>query len=376
MLSISKKTFFIFISLYILATIYMATTTPISPHEAKLFFQTDGGIVSLLMRYSYSINHSFLSMRIPFLLLAYVSVFLYYKVAKEYFQDQGMAYFSTVVFAFLPGVLTASVLANISILVIPLVLLFLIFYKQKNYIFISLIMVILFFIHQASIIFFISIFIYSLIQRDKKLLILTSSFLIAFIYLAKGISIGGRPSGHFADIFGLYAGVFSPLLFLYFFYSNYRILLREKKSLIWYISFIALVVSLILSIRQKIYITDFAPYVVISIVSMIHVFQNSLQVRLPMFQDKYKLAYYTVMATFVLSSLVIIFHKAIFYMIDNPKEHFAYKLYYPYNKSQELKKQNLTCIENLQSRYRYQFRFYGISECDFKSKSDVSKIHN
>lgn len=353
----------------------MASTTPISPHEAKLFFNSDG-IVSLLMRYTYSIYPSFLSLRIMFLLCAYLSLFLYYKVSKNYFEDISISYFATVVFAFLPGVLTASVLSNISILVIPLVLLFVLFYQHKRYIALSFIMLCLFFIHQASIIFFISIFIYALLQRDKKLLMISSSFLIAFIYLAKGISIGGRPSGHFVDIFGLYAGVFSPLLFLYFFYSNYRIFLREKKNLIWYISFIALIVSLILSIRQKIYITDFAPYVVISIVSMIEVFQRSIQVRLPVFQTTYKKTYYLVMATFILSSMVIVWHKAIFDLLDRPKTYFAYKIYYPYYKAKELKAQGVSCIENLQSKSKYQFRFYGITDCTNPKIDNVSKIHN
>lgn len=366
MLKLSKKTFFIFIGLFVFATIYLASTTPISPHEAKLFFTRDD-IVSSCMRYSYSIFPSFFSLRVIFLVFAYISIWLYYRVSKEYFGDKESAYFATIVFAFLPGVLTASVLANISILVIPLVLLFVLFYQHKRYIFMSIIMLVLFLIHQASIIFFISIFIYALLQRDKKLLIITSTFLIAFIYLAKGISIGGRPSGHFVDIFGLYAGVFSPLLFIYFFYSNYRIFLREKKTLIWYISFIALVVSLILSIRQKIYITDFAPYVVISVVSMIETFQKSIEVRLPIFQQKYKKAYYLVMVSFIFSSLIIIFHKSIFYILDNPQKHFAYKIYYPYYKMQELKLSHISCIKNIQSKYRYQFEFYDIDEC-VKSK--------
>ena len=375
MLSISKKTFFIFIGLFVFATIYLASTTPISPHEAKLFF-VDSDIVSLCMKYSYNIYPSFISLRISFLIFAYFSIWLYYKVSKEYFKEKESAYFATVVFAFLPGVLTASVLANISILVIPLVLLFVLFYQHKRYICMSMIMLVLFLIHQASIIFFISIFIYALLQRDKKLLIITSTFLIAFIYLAKGISIGGRPSGHFIDIFGLYAGVFSPLLFIYFFYSNYRIFLRDKKTLIWYISFIALVVSLILSIRQKIYITDFAPYVVISVVSMIETFQKSIKVRLPIFQQKYKRAYYIVMISFVFSSLTIIFHKSIFYILKDPHKHFAYKIYYPYYKAKELKAQGVSCIENLQSKSKYQFRFYGITDCINPKIDNVSKIHN
>jgi hypothetical protein len=370
MLNLTKNSFYILIGLYILSTLYLASTTPISPHEAKLFFQDDS-IVSWLMHLGYEINHSFLSLRIVFLLLGYLSVYLYYRVAKSYFSTQNIIYFSTIVFAFLPGMITATVLANISIIVIPLILAFVLLYERGDYIAIALIMVALFFIHEASVIFFISIFIYSLIVRDKRLFVLSSSFLIATIYLAKGITIGGRPSGHFADIFGLYAGVFSPLLFLYFFYTNYRILLREKKHLIWYISFVALIVSLVLSIRQKIYITDFAPYVLISIVSMIEVFQKSLLVRLPQYQSTYKRAYYVVMGMFVFAAMVTILHKPIYYALGKPHNFFAHKLYYPY---QLYLDDGYT--KALQSKYKYQYKFYNSSERANKIKNTVSKIHN
>jgi hypothetical protein len=370
MLSLTKSRFYIFIGLYVISTLFLASTTPISQHEAKLFFR-DESVVSYLMHLGYDIYPSFLSIRVFFLLFGYLSVYLYYQVAKKYFNDINITYFSTVVFAFLPGMITASVIANISIIVLSLVLLFVLLYQQKNYIAISFIMLLLFFIHEASVIFFISIFIYSIISKDNKLFVLSSSFLIATIYLAKGIAIGGRPSGHFVDIFGLYAGVFSPLLFLYFFYTNYRILLREKKHLIWYISFVALIVSLILSIRQKIYITDFAPYVLISIVSMIEVFQKSLLVRLPQYQQTYKKAYYIVMSVFIFASMVIILHKPIYYLLDKPHNFFAYKLYHPY----ELSYKN-QCIKNLQSKYKYQCSFYNYSKKQNSLKNTVSKIHN
>src|SRR5665811_2213125 len=110
--------------------------------------------------------------------------------------------------------------------------------RDRGYVIIlPFIMLALFFVHEASIIFFVAVFLYAVMHKEKMLAIFSSAFIVAFIYLAKGIEIGGRPSGHFVEIFGLYATVFSPLLFLYFFYAMYRILLREKKTLLWYISF-------------------------------------------------------------------------------------------------------------------------------------------
>jgi hypothetical protein len=39
---------------------------------------------------------------------------------------------------------------------------------------------------------------------------------------------GGKPKGYFLDALGVYAAIFSPLLFLYFIYSMYRILIKEE----------------------------------------------------------------------------------------------------------------------------------------------------
>ena len=164
-------------------------------------------------------------------------------------------------------------------------------------------MLLLFFIHEASVIFFVALFLYAIRVKDKRLGIAAMAFLLAFIYLAKGIVIGGRPSGHFIDIFGLYATVFSPFVFLYFFYAMYRVLLQEKKTLLWYIAFTALAFSLLLSIRQKIHITDFAPYVMIAVLLMLQAYFHSLRVRLPMFQKVYKNAFRFVIATLLLNEV-------------------------------------------------------------------------
>jgi hypothetical protein len=224
-------------------------------------------------------------------------------------------------------------------------------------------MLILFFIHEASIIFFVALLLYAIVNKDKKLAIGSSAFLLAFIYLAKGIEIGGRPSGHFIEIFGLYATVFSPLLFLYFFYAMYRILLREKKTLLWYISFTALVFSLLLSLRQRVSITDFAPYVMISVVLMLNTLNNSVRVRLPEFQKRYKQGFYIVMISLGLSVSLIIFHKALFYLFVDPSQHFANRIYKPYNLARELKSEGIECYDGAHGRERFQLRYYNILPC-------------
>jgi hypothetical protein len=358
-----KKQYFLLATFfYAIAVFYLAATTPISPHEAKILY-TSQDIVATFMKLGESFMSGFFGLRIFFILFGFVSILFFYEFSRRYFFKREDAYLATFIFMLLPGILTGSTLVNVAIIVLPLVLLFVLLYEKDHFILLPFIMLSLFFIHEASIIFFIAVLIYGIIHKDKKLSIFSGAFLIAFIYLAKGIEIGGRPSGHFAEIFGLYAAVFSPLVFLYFFYTMYRILLREKKTLLWYISFTALAFSLILSIRQRVSITDFAPYVMISIPLMLDMYYRSLRVRLPEFQKRYNLGFKVVMSSLFLSIFIIFIYQAMFYVLKDPKAYFSNSIYRPYFLAKELKSKGINCKDTANERERYQLQYYNITQC-------------
>ena len=358
-----KKQHLIFASIiYVCAVTYLAITTPISPHEAKIFYTTTG-IVSKLMHWGDALLGGFIGIRVFFILLGFLTIILFYEMSRRYFELRSDAYLATILFMFLPGIITVTTIVNVAILVLPLVLFFVLMYERQSYWSLPFVMLALFFLHESSIIFFIALLFYALVHKDKILGIVSAAFLLAFIYLSKGIEIGGSPSGHFAEIFGLYATVFSPLLFLYFFYAMYRILLREKKNLLWYISFTALAFSLVLSIRQRVYITDFAPYVMIAMVLMLEVFNHSVRVRLPEFQKHYMRGLYVVVFVLVISDLLIITHKVSYELMKNPEKHFATRIYKPYYLAQKVKEEGKECYDASSRRERYQLRFYGIESC-------------
>jgi len=358
-----KKQHFLLASFfYALAVFYLAATTPISPHEAKILYISHD-IVGTLMRWGESIGSGFIGLRTFFLFFGFLSIGLFYVLSKSHFNKNEDVYLSTLIFMLLPGILTGTTLVNVSIIVLPLVLLFVLFYEKGYYLLLPPLMLALFFIHEASIIFFVAVLFYAVMHKEKTLAIISLAFLIAFVYLAKGIEVGGQPAGHFMEIFGLYATVFSPLLFIYFFYAMYRILLREKKTLIWYISFTALAFSLILSIRQRVYITDFAPYVMIAIVLILDVFNHTIGVRLPQHQKWYKRGFIVVMSFLALSVFLIVGHKSLFLVLDDPKKHFAHRIYDPYLLAQELKSEGIECYDGAYGRERYQLRYYDILPC-------------
>jgi len=357
-----KQHFLLAAFFYVVTVLYLAGTTPISPHEAKYFY-VDHSLVTVLMHAGDSLSHTLFGLRIVFILAGFLSVWLLYEYSRGYFEKCEDAYMSTFIFMLLPGILTGTILANVAILVLPLVLLFVLFYEKNYLIPLPFIMLALFFIHEASIFFFVALLLYGLIHKDKKLAGLSVAFILAFIYLAKGITIDGRPSGHFVEIFGLYAAVFSPLVFFYFFYVMYRILLRGKKTLLWYISFTALLFSLLLSIRQRVNITDFAPYILIAVPLMLKLYNSSLRVRLPEFRKRYIFGFNMLIITLIVSIFTMVSYHTMFYISKNPTKFFTNKVYAPYFLAKELKSKGIECYDVTNERERYQLQYYNISPC-------------
>ncbi|MDQ7085317.1 MAG: glycosyltransferase family 39 protein [Sulfurovum sp.] len=129
--------FFFFLSLYVIAVFYLSITTPISPHEAKLFY-TSSEPHAIFMHWGHLLLRDaflgdFLGLRLFFILFGFLSIGLFYKVSRTYFSYKYDAYMATTLFMFLPGILTASTLVNVSIIVLPMVLFFILFYERKNF---------------------------------------------------------------------------------------------------------------------------------------------------------------------------------------------------------------------------------------------------
>jgi len=284
-------------------------------------------------------------------------------MSKSYFKKREDSYLATVIFALLPGIITSAILVNIAVVVVSLVLLFLLFYEKQNLLGQAIVMVLLLLVHDASIIFFIALSIFSAFKRDRLLFSLSVSFSAVSLLFFNGLMVNGKPSGEFLELFGLYMALFSPLVFVYFFYALYRIWLREKKDILWYISFTAFLLSILLSLRQQVDMTNFAPYVVVAVVLMILIYLQTVQVRLPQFQKRYRLGFRIVIGSLIVSSFVILFHKSFFYLIEDKSKHFAYPFYEPYWQVMELNEIGKNCYTVSSHKVQYQLKYYGIEAC-------------
>jgi len=370
-----KQTFFYtFILLYMSALLYLASTLPIGPNEATVYY-TDQDILYTLTHFANGWFGNGLDFRLPFVFFAFVNSILFFIMTRLYFTDIETSYLATAVFLLLPGIITSAILVNIAVVVMTLVLAFITFYEKKMLLLQAITMLLLLLIHGASIIFFVSVGIFALMERNRKLFILSSILGIVslFYFNFNGLEIGGKPQGEFMELFSLYVGLFSPLVFLYFFYALYRIWLREKKDILWYISFSSFIFSIILSLRQQVIMTDFAPYVIVSVVLMIVIYHQTLHVRLPQFQIWYRRGFYMVLSTLVMSAMVIFFHKSFFYILEDKSKHFAYRFYEPYWKVIELHEIEKNCYTVPSRKEQYQLKYHGIVSCEDLTVSNIHK---
>jgi len=367
----TKTKFLLFIIFYIIALFHLAINLPIGPHEATIYY-TDTKLLYYLTHMAEGWFGNGLDFRLPFVVFGLLNIPLFFIMSKLYFVNKQESYLATTIFMLLPGIITSAILVNIAVLVITLVLGFIIFYEKKKIIGQGLTMIALLLVHDASVIFFIALAIFSAFKRDT--ILFTMSIILSAISLLyfNGLDIGGTPSGRFLELFGLYIALFSPLVFIYFFYALYKIWLREKKDILWYISFIAFILSIFLSLRQRVNMTDFAPYVIVAVVLMVVTYQQTLKVRLPQFQLWYRRGFFVILLSLLISSMVIFFHKQFFYFLDDKSKHFAYPFYEPYWRVSELHKIEQNCYTVTSKKVQYQFKYYGIEEC---SDSTVPKIH-
>ena len=260
----------------------------------------------------------------------------------------------------LPGVLSASLLVNTAIITTFFTLLYIYYYEKKRK-HLYYLLPFLLFVDNAFAILFLALFLFSLRSKDKKLLYfsLVLFFLSIFIY---GFSTDGRPRGYLFDTFGIYATIFSPLVFLYFIYALYRSAILRDRSLTWYISITALLLSILISFRQRVFIEDFAPFVVIATPIMVKMFLNSYRVRLKEFRKTYNLIASVTIILLFLNVLFTFISKPLYLVLSEPRKHFVYQYHFAKELAQELKTRDIDYIYFEDSELALRQRFYGIKE--------------
>lgn len=356
---------FIFLLIFhCLLLLLLANDFSISYKEAEIYFNSSSILLSLITNLSTTLfGQSDIALRLPFILFYLASSVLLYLLTEEYFKQKFDQFISIAIFMMLPGINSAALLVNEAILVVFLTLLYLYIYKiKKSECYLLLFLFI--FIDNSFAILFLALFFRALAKKDNILIVISLVFFGVSMGMY-GFEIGGKPKGYFIDTFGVYASIFSPLLFLYFFYAIYRRGLRDKnKGMFWYISVTALVLSFVFSLRQKIAIEDFAPFVVIAIPVMIKTLMHSIRVRLKEFRKGYYTLSWTILIVLVLNFCFFFANKYLYIFLQNPKKHFAYNYHVAKELSQKLKQNGITEVTTYDEKLQLRLRFYGISSSD------------
>lgn len=352
------------ISLFIVLSllVYTANTLSISYKEALNFFINNSMLTLLIKTSTYFFGQNDIGLRIPFIAFYILSVILMYLLTKNFFKKESHRYASILIFMLLPGLISASLLVNSAIVVTFFTLLYIYYYKRFDK-HCYLMFLLFLFLDNSFAIFFLAIFFYSLDKKENIPLIVSLIFFTISMYIY-GFDTGGKPKGFFVDTFAIYASIFSPLLFIYFFYSVYRTGVKKQRTLIWYISITSLLLSLLFSFRQRVLIEDFAPFVVIFLPYMVRLFLHSLNVRLPQFRKKHYYSATIVLFVLFINVVITIFNKPLYLFTEDVKKHFAYKYNFAKDIALILKEKSINYIEVDDEKLLLRLKFYGIESGD------------
>ncbi|QOG12060.1 hypothetical protein [Arcobacter sp. FWKO B] len=335
-----------------------ASSLSISYKEVLLLTESKS-LLSMFMNYWIDLlGTNSLIVRLPFIFFYTLSIILFYAITQDYFTKDIDRAVATLIFAILPGVSSAGLIISESIVVLFCILLYLYIYKitKKQNILLLFLFV---FVDNSFAILYLSLFFYALYKKDNILLTI-SLVLFGLSMTIFGFDTSGKPRSHFVDTIGIYASIFSPLLFLYFSYAMYKISFKGTKSLYWFVSITAFAFSLLLSFRQKIDIADFAPFVVVAIPMMVKLFMHSYRVRLKQFRTKHKIGVNIVLLVLVLNFFLLHFNKPIYLILENPKKHFAFSYHFADEIASKLKERNINNVYLDDPKLYARIQMYGI----------------
>ena len=347
----------------LLFLLYGVHTLSISAHEAHIFFEGKGFLHYLVTASTQLFGQNDYALRMPFVLFHLLSIILMYNISKFYLKRDEDRILSVVLFVLLPGVVSSALLVNSASVSIFFTLLFIYLFLRKKELAYWSLLPLLVLIDNSFIILYFALVAYGIYAKNRPLMILSSVLFLLGLYMY-GFAVMGKPRGYFLDTFAAYALVFSPLLFLYFFYTMYRILVREKKSILWVISFTALIVSILLSFRQRIIIEDFAPFVVVSIPLMVQVFVKSYRTRLPELRRSHNVMFVLVFSFLLFNFYGTYFNQFFYRFMEHPQKHFAYKYHVAYELAKKLHALGVNHIMIDDEKMQERLRFYGIEAGD------------
>jgi len=358
---ISKYILFLLLGIDACVLFIQTFQVSISYAEAKLLYG-EPSFLQLLVNYSLEIfGKNDFGLHFVMIILHLSSAYLIYAISKRYIVQEKNRLWLVLVFILLPGIISSAILVNNAGMIIFGLLLFIYLFPILPQTLLSLLLLFYTFIDHGFAYLFLALSIYYFSKKKYMLFIY-----LLILYLTNsavfGFYIDGLPKGHFLDAIGIYSAIFTPIIFIYLSYTLYRRYLTSEINYIWYISTIPLLLSLILSFRQRVEIEYFAPYLIVALPLVAQSFVSSYRVRLKEHRKGYKLIFIFSLIFLISNALLVYLNKNLYPFLENPKHHFAYKIHIAKELAKVLEKRNINCVST-NKKMQLRLQFYKIGKC-------------
>jgi hypothetical protein len=358
-----RTTLFIFL-LIILHTVLLVAQIgglSIGYNEATILYSETGFLHHYIQFFVNHFPNNDLALRLPMIALHVLSFFLLYGISRFYLARESDRLWLMLIYVLLPGITSAALVVDPAGLKIALTFLFVyLFLRFGTYSYALLPLYV--WIDASFLPLFLAIIFYGIMIKKYPIALFAAALSI-IASIRSGVYIGGTPHGHFLDTLGIYAAIFSPIVFLYLFYVMYRRFITKEHDLLWLIGTVAFGMSLLLSFRQRVEIQSFAPFLMLILPLAAQTFLHTYRIRLRMFRGRYQFLFYTALVILVLNTLAVFFNQHLYRFFKDPTHHFSYPMQVIKELAQELHKQNITCVHTDDEKTQLRLRFYGIEEC-------------
>lgn len=331
-------------------------------HEALIVYG-DPSVLQTIISFSLSVlGQNDYALRLPMILLHIVSVMLLYGISKHYVNRLNERLWVVLIYLLLPGVTSAAlVVDNAGLMIAALFLFVYLFLNFGKYALVLLPALI--FIDPAFLFLFFALVVYG-IYRKEYLYAVAGGVALSISLKLFGIQIGGAPESRFLDALGVYAAIFSPIVFIYLFYVLYRRMIAKEWDLIWTIAMSALIISLLLSFRQKVEIQTFAPFILLALPLAAQTFIHTYRIRLREFRGRYRILFYSAFALLIVNALAVFFNHYLYRFFQNPTHHFSYPMHVAKDLATVLHQNDISCVNAQNEKLQLRLRFYGITHCE------------
>ena len=336
----------------------MISQISISYQEAYGIFEQTNYVFVFSRFFLQHFGENDFALRIPFLCIHLCNLCLIFTISKAYLTKPQDALLCALIYALLPGINITSILVSKSVFILFFTLLLCYFHLKKFYIPFFILCALGSLIDISFSVIFLALFFYAFRFKLNKLLIFSLIGFSLNMYCFT-LPIGGQPRGYFLDTVGLFALLYSPLVFIFYIFTLYQGIIKKENNLMLYIATTAIFFSLLLSLRQAIDLFSFLPLSAIGLPIMIKDILHSIRLRLPQFRKAYIERFYIVLIPLVIEGILLFGNKLVFLL--EPKRHFLSNFYFAKELAQTLKSQNITSLKtsaNLQA----QLKFYGIKQ--------------